>query len=98
MPFLAKNETFSADIPLDFHEAEPGVIYFIVANYTNGSRIENFGRLPFMLDLTGIDGIDADYDATETYYNLMGMEIKNPQPGQIVIVRKGAKSYKRIWK
>lgn len=98
LPFLPKNETFSVEVPVDFPEAEEGVVYFLTAQYTMGAAMNSLGRLPFMLDTTGIDEVGTENDAPETYYNLLGVRIDNPMPGQIVIVRKGAKSFKRIWK
>lgn len=56
-------------------------------------------KLVFSKDLlaeNGIDGINVDENAPEVYFNLQGIRVDNPAKGQLVIVRKGAKSYKMI--
>lgn len=44
----------------------------------------------------GIDGIQAGDDSKVRYFNLQGMEIDNPEPGQVVIIVKGNKSFKAV--
>lgn len=51
-----------------------------------------------MSNEAGIDGIEIDDDAPVKYFNLSGMEIANPVKGQVVIKKKGNKSYKMIVK
>ena len=47
--------------------------------------------------LTAVDAIEAEQDGEATeYFNLQGLRISRPEPGQIHIVRKGAKTYKAI--
>ena len=46
--------------------------------------------------LNEVEGIDAGIDAGPEYFNLQGQRISRPEPGQIHIVRKGAKTYKAI--
>lgn len=43
---------------------------------------------------SGIEAIEADADAAEEYYNLQGVRIDNPAPGQIYIVNRGGKTAK----
>ncbi len=47
-------------------------------------------------DPTGVDTIDADENAPAEYYSLQGMRLAAPEKDQLVIVRKGSKSYKAI--
>lgn len=48
-------------------------------------------------DNSGIGSIDTDeFDAPEEYYSLQGIRLSEPAKGQIVIVRKGSKTYKTI--
>lgn len=49
-----------------------------------------------LTDLSGIEAIDVDENAPVVYYNLQGIRVDNPTKGQLVIVRKGNKSYKMI--
>lgn len=44
----------------------------------------------------GIEGIDADSNEAAEYYSLQGLRIANPEKGQMVIVRKGNKTFKAI--
>lgn len=48
----------------------------------------------------GIGSIDAecDDDAPTIYYNLQGLKVENPLPGQLYIVKKGSKSSKIIFR
>lgn len=51
-------------------------------------------------EITAIETIsaDTDADAPARYYNLQGVEVMNPEAGQIYIVRRGQKATKQIWK
>ena len=47
--------------------------------------------------LNAVDGIEADdADTRAEYFNLQGVRISRPQPGQIHIVKQGARTYKAI--
>lgn len=46
-------------------------------------------------EMLGVDGVEAD-DAPATYYDIAGRRVYNPQKGQLVIERRGAKATKRI--
>ena len=43
---------------------------------------------------SGIDGIESDSQAPAVYYNLQGLRIENPEPGSIVIERRGNQTRK----
>lgn len=46
----------------------------------------------------GVDGIINDADAAvKRYFNLQGVEIANPEAGQVVIVKEGNKATKAIF-
>lgn len=47
-------------------------------------------------EISGIDGIEASDDTAPRYYNLQGIEVKSPQPGQLLIKRTAAKAEKTI--
>jgi len=38
----------------------------------------------------------VEENAPEVYYNLQGIRLANPEKGQLVIVRKGNKTFKAI--
>ena len=48
--------------------------------------------------LSAVEGIEgaAEADAPTEYFNLQGIRISRPEPGQTVVVRKGNKTYKTI--
>lgn len=48
--------------------------------------------------VAAVDGIEggSECDAPVEYFSIQGMPIANPQPGQIVIVKQGSKTYKSI--
>lgn len=41
---------------------------------------------------------EVDIDAPVKYYNLQGIEIKAPAPGEVVVAVKGRKVYKTVWR
>lgn len=49
-------------------------------------------------DFSAVEEIVVDENVPAKYYNLQGMEVKTPEAGQLVIVKKGSKSYKTIVK
>lgn len=98
-PFLAKNEEISENLNIDFSEGEEGVLYFVYGQNTLGSSINVLGSRPFMFGYpSGVDEIELGGDEAVEYYNLQGCRIDNPLPGQLVIVRKGGKSTKQVWR
>lgn len=52
----------------------------------------------FQFDLAGVEGVEMDANAPAKYYNLQGMEVKAPAAGELVIVKKGGKTYKTFAK
>ncbi len=62
----------------------------------NLPQIEVVNGTPMILDsdasnvTTGIESVGYDaYDASAEYYNLQGIRVQQPQPGQIYVVRRG---------
>ena len=63
------------------------------------SRETSLGRCTFVYDDgSGVSEIADDVDAPVEIYNLQGVRICEPMPGQMVIVKKGAKTSKQVWK
>ena len=56
--------------------------------------------VPFDLDsMVGVEDIAVDTNADDVvYYNLQGVKVLNPAPGQLVIARQGGKAVKMIAK
>lgn len=61
-----------------------------------------FGNVPdqFMLELpsSGIESIEGADNETAEYFSLQGLRIDRPADGQMVIVRKGGKSFKTVYR
>lgn len=49
-------------------------------------------------NLSGIDDVTADSDEPAVYYNLQGIRVDNPVPGNIYIMRRGSVSRLEVWK
>ena len=69
-----------------------------MARYTKASSWLNLGSpIYFVIDSSGVDGIGVEENEEKTeYYNLQGVKITDPQPGQVLIRRIGAKTDKVI--
>lgn len=56
--------------------------------------------LPSYVLFPGVDSVDSigtdEADAPAEYYNLQGMRVQSPVAGQLMIVRKGNKTYKTV--
>lgn len=62
--------------------------------YTNPNAVDSYLLFP---ESDGVGHVSADEsDAPVMYFNLQGMRVESPQPGQLVIVRKGSVTYKTI--
>lgn len=47
---------------------------------------------------SGIEDVSADDNAEAIYYTLQGIQVTNPQPGTVYIVRKGDKVSKVLYR
>ncbi len=71
-------------------------------NFTLGSSKNGPQRIMYILITytkngdSGVVNIDADSNAPVKYYNLLGVEVKNPTPGSVVICKKGSNVTKMI--
>lgn len=62
--------------------------------YTNSNAVDSYVLFP---ESDGVEHVSADdADAPLMYFNLQGMRVESPQPGQLVIARKGSVTYKTI--
>lgn len=92
-PFLAQGESQVLNVPIDFTQAVDGEIYAIRVNYTSEGTEKLLANYTFQIKGAGIEGVEAD-DAPVRYFNLQGIEIAEPAPGQIVIRRQGQSTTK----
>ncbi|MCH5223909.1 MAG: CotH kinase family protein [Muribaculaceae bacterium] len=73
-------------------------------DYTKGSYSEPLrdetpaALLPDYLNAGIMDMEDDNADEPKVYYNLQGIRVDNPQPGQIYIIKRGRKSFKTIYR
>ena len=58
------------------------------------------GQIPFMYDSTqGVGSILDDEEAGEMeIFNLQGQRIAEPTAGQVVVVKRGTRTEKMVWK
>lgn len=95
--FIPRNEEKEYSVSVDFPEGEAGKIYYLVVYYASLGRTKLI-QTPFTFGVSGIDEItDAD-NAPAEYFDLQGMKIERPVKGQVVIVRKGSKVSKQIYR
>ncbi len=91
-PLQGEGTRDTLTVPVDFTQAQTGSIYSLRITYTVGTAERLLYNCHFRVlsNESGIDDVTTeDMDTPKTYYNLQGIEIKNPAPGQIVIVRQG---------
>ena len=60
--------------------------------------MESVIKLPSNWDDSGagVEGITVDENAPVKYFNLQGVEVANPEAGQLVIKKQGSKAEKMI--
>jgi hypothetical protein len=98
-PFLSAKEGKEVEIDVEFPDAEDNVVYFLYAQYTVNSSFSRLSQVAFIKgDGSGIDDVEMDADGVEEYYTLQGVKLANPVAGDIILVRKGNKVEKRVWK
>lgn len=94
-PFMSAGESKDLNFDVNFPEGEPNKIYYMRAQWANGSSYTYLGQISFMSTGSGVDGIEAEDSAAEAeYYNLQGVRVSNPENGQILIRRKNGKAEK----
>lgn len=91
---MEEEDTETLSIPVDFQDAKPGTLYSIKFQYTNGTGTSMLKSIYFRIQGSGVSDVTADGTEPARYYNLQGMEIASPAKGQIVIVKKGDKTFK----
>lgn len=71
---------------------------YLKANYANGLE-PTFHNLVTPATITAIETIEAEEAEPEAvYYNLQGVQVVNPEAGNIYIVRRGAKATKELYR
>ena len=76
-----------------------GYTYLVSVKATDGQRVS--GASTITVDptaLSGIDEVTADSDSPVEYYNLQGIRVDNPTPGNVYIRRQGSNSRLEVLK
>ena len=91
-PLQPQGTQDTLDVPIDFTQAQVGAIYSLRITYTVGTteKLLNNCHFRVLSNESGVEDVRTENaDAPVRYFNLQGIEIKNPAHGQIVIVRQG---------
>lgn len=78
-----------------------GSVLFYFPQYTTGKLFDNQYATDSYILMPGTEAIDetpADFAAEPEYYNLQGRRVTRPEAGQLLIVRRGAKATKQIYR
>lgn len=96
--FMEKGDLSENVVPVNFPDAEAGVLYAIVAQYNKSQSWANLGSAAyFVTGVTGVGDILVDAEESEVeYYNLQGMKVAEPKSGEILIRRSGDKTEKVV--
>lgn len=98
-PFLPAGESESKTINVNFKGNDPSKVYYLRAMYIRSSAPVYMSQLLFHSDVNEVSDImDDDSAAPVEFFNLMGVRIAEPQPGQLVIRRQGDRAEKIIFK
>lgn len=90
--FMDRGDSSENVVTAHFPDAEEGVLYVIVCEYSKAQSWVKLGRPTyFVIKGTGVDDIIGDADANVEYYSLQGFKVTNPKAGQILIRRSGNK-------
>ena len=75
-------------------------MFYLKANYNNNIIEPTFHSLTqFEGTITAIETIETEEPESEAvYYNLQGVQVVNPEAGNIYIVRRGAKVTKELYR
>ena len=70
--------------------------YAVTAVYSGGTESMAVMSPVVVVDHSGIENVAAEDNAEAAYYNQQGIRIEHPAKGEVVIVRKGGKTYKTV--
>lgn len=95
--FKAAEESADNTFTFSIAGVEPNVGYTVQIYAKSGSVVSDVVNYPFKVESTGIESMGTDQNLTK-FYDLKGMEIKNPQPGNLYIKSKEGKVQKVLIK
>lgn len=90
LPFLGEGDTEDLVIPLNMSSYPARYVYRLGASYMFNGANKTLGSLHLMFDYSGIDGVAVDQENEEVeYFNLQGLRVDDPRPGQVLIRKSG---------
>lgn len=95
-PFTGQGSDNELTIPFDLNGLNVGV-YRLSAGYAEAGGTKSIGLIYFQLKNSGVENVIDDLNTEAVYYNLQGVRVNNPQPGQLLIEKKGNTSRKVIF-
>lgn len=95
--FKQAQETADGSFVFTMAALEPNQYYAVEVYAQAGNIVSETVSYSFRMEEAGVDNLYQDGDG-ERYYNMKGHEVKNPQPGDILIRRGHGKSEKIIMK
>lgn len=96
---LYAGEVAEVRVPISFPEAEEGVIYVLDPRYYLTSSTKSLGSVRFWIGPdSAVDEINAEEEGKKEYYDMQGVRIVEPIPGQFVIEKTGNKYKKTVLK
>lgn len=96
-PFTDAGSDNKVTIPMKLDGLKGGMIYRLAAGYTENGNTNTLGIIYFRFTGSGVESIVDDTTSEAVYYNLQGMRVDNPRPGQLLIRKQGDKSQKIIF-
>lgn len=98
-PFLGTDETETVRIPVTFKDAQPDAAYYMRVEYIRNGSPTYLSQIVFtMPNASAVDMVVNDQmNAPVEYYNLQGVRVAEPQEGQLLIRRQGARSEKIVF-
>lgn len=95
--YLNEGETASFTYTFEYPKGEPGVTYTLLSNYVIPQSQSWLGSCEFTIaNPSGIEMLPADEPERPRYFNLQGIEVKNPGKG-VYIRLTGLKSEKVVF-
>ena len=98
--YVESTDSYQNDALFSAPEMGLGVCPYFGSNWagTNGKPLNMEAKLYFPgVYEAGVEGIEADSNAPVKYYNLQGVEVANPEKGQLLIKRQGGKAEKIVF-
>lgn len=95
IPFIGQGDGQDLTIPMDLSAYPGGHIYRLVASYMFRGSNKTLGSIYLTFEGTGIDSVTCEEEGEVMYFNLQGLPVDTPRPGQ-VLIRKSADSVSKV--